>query len=173
MGLIRTGPGASISYFTLHLNAASLIRSNDSQMYLENISVIGSLPDSPFILDKSHMELSFSNFSNIESLSFFQLTKSNVIVSHSSCSYSYFWYALFDLEESRITQNGFAFESGSAAIVFSIKSSVFDLNDFTIPSSISFNQLLSADNSDITLVDFDLYGFHSFHSVIFVSEFQA
>ncbi|KAL0242693.1 hypothetical protein GEMRC1_005256 [Eukaryota sp. GEM-RC1] len=158
-----------LSNCSFESNSSSLLRSSNSQLVLENVSVSGSFQDSVFILEKNQLDVAYNTFSNIESSSLFQLRKSDITLFHSFCSNSNFTFAVFDLTESEISQNGLSFESVATSIIFSIKSSVFIMNHFIIPSSISFDQFLLAETAEIMLNDFNLLSFNSLNSVFFVS----
>ncbi|KAL0244553.1 hypothetical protein GEMRC1_008635 [Eukaryota sp. GEM-RC1] len=158
-----------LSNCSFESNSSSLLRSSNSQLILQNVSVSGSFTDSPFVLDNTPLDISYSTFLNINSSSLFQLTKSNITLSYSFCSNSNFSYVVFDLVESQIIENGLSFESVTTSIIFSINSSVFIMDRFTVSSSIKIDQLLSANDAEIVLIDFNLFSIDSSSAIIFVS----
>ncbi|KAL0244653.1 hypothetical protein GEMRC1_008735 [Eukaryota sp. GEM-RC1] len=156
-----------LSNCSFESNSSSLLRSGNSQLVFQNVTVSGSFKDSSFILDNTSFDIFYNTFLNIESSSLFQLTKSDITLSHSSCSNSNFSSAVFDLTESEVSHLGLSFESVSTVIIFSIKSSVFVIDHFSITSSIKFDQLLSAESAEINLDDCILLSLDSSNNLIF------
>ncbi|KAL0244986.1 hypothetical protein GEMRC1_009066 [Eukaryota sp. GEM-RC1] len=90
-------------------------------------------------------------------------------MNHSSCSNSNFSYVLFNLFNSAVSQTDLSYESVNTVIVFAINFSIFDTSVVSDTTGISFEQLLVAENSEVLLVSFYVFGSQSSSSIIYVS----
>ncbi|KAL0249407.1 hypothetical protein GEMRC1_004639 [Eukaryota sp. GEM-RC1] len=159
-----------ISSVCLDSNSSSAIMSSNSDLFLLNVSISGFFQDSCLILETTQADIAYGNFSNIQSDTLFRLTRSDVWLIDSYCSHSNL-FALFHLmDNSNINPQELEFESIRTDIVFVLKSITLDLQDYSVPSHIKFDRLLSAESSDILLNRFSLVDLYSLKSVFFVSE---
>ncbi|KAL0228757.1 hypothetical protein GEMRC1_013377 [Eukaryota sp. GEM-RC1] len=152
----------------LKSNSSSVIKSLDSNSFLFKVNVSGLISSSALILEDSQIEILDINFVDIDADTLILLVMSQLLLNHSTCSNSKFSDALFNFSQSTVYQHGFSLDFVNTQTVFAINLIVCTFYDFLISSAINFDQLISAEFSDIRLISFNLFDFDSSNSLIYV-----
>ncbi|KAL0244540.1 hypothetical protein GEMRC1_008624 [Eukaryota sp. GEM-RC1] len=153
----------------IETNSFSVLNSIESQVLLIHVAISGNFEDSTLILERSQLDILFSKLMNIESIILIVLKDSEIQFNHSSCTNVNASSALFNLVESRIIQNDSSLNTVHTSVMFVINSSAVVVNLFPLSSTINFNQLIVANNSDVFCSNFDIVDMKSTSSLFQVS----